>query len=95
MIKFISLLMFILMILGCSDVADKAKKTTSDKIAEAIVDNKPSFVGDEKAVALANEILAASGGQEAWDQTNYLQWNFFGSRKHIWNKATGDLMVSI
>lgn len=48
---------------------------------------------DAKAIELADAVMEASGGRTAWDQTEMIQWNFFGSRKHIWNKKTGDLII--
>jgi len=87
------ILVLSLMVFGCSEVKEKTS-LNHPSVATGITDAaKPAFVGDEKAVALANEVLNASGGQRGWDQTNYLQWNFFGSRKHIWNKSTGDLII--
>lgn len=46
---------------------------------------------DPKAVALADEVMEALGGREAWDDTRYLTWSFFGRRTHVWDKHTGDL----
>jgi len=46
-----------------------------------------------KAIALADEVVNANGGAQSWNQTDYLSWNFFGSRKHIWNKKTGDVKI--
>ena len=54
---------------------------------------QPAFKGDARAIAIADSIMMACGGQEAWDDTEYLQWNFFGSRRHIWNKKTNDLII--
>ena len=48
---------------------------------------------DPKAIAIADEVMDAMGGRQAWDETRYLMWNFFGSRRHIWNKSTGDLII--
>lgn len=42
---------------------------------------------DAKAIAIADEVMEAMGGREAWDATNVLKWTFFGKRKHIWDKA--------
>ncbi len=44
---------------------------------------------DENAIAIADSVMIAMGGRNAWDNTKILQWNFFNSRKHTWNKATG------
>jgi hypothetical protein len=46
---------------------------------------------DPKAVAIADEVMEALGGQKAWDETRYLTWKFFGRRTHIWDKWTGNL----
>ncbi len=48
---------------------------------------------DAKAIAIADEVMVAMGGRKAWDETKYLVWNFFGSRKHYWNKHTGDIRI--
>ena len=43
---------------------------------------------DPAAVAIADEVMAAMGGREAWDQTRYLTWSFFGDDQ-VWDKWTG------
>ncbi len=48
---------------------------------------------DAKAVAIADEVMDAMGGRQAWDETRYLMWNFFDARRHIWDKSTGDLII--
>ncbi len=48
---------------------------------------------DAKAVAIADDVMAAQGGRKAWDNTKFIRWNFFGSRKLTWNKWTGDVRV--
>ena len=35
---------------------------------------------DEKAIALADEVMEAMGGRKNWDATRYIRWNFFGRR---------------
>ena len=37
--------------------------------------------------------MNAMGGRNAWEATRYLAWDFFGSRKHIWDKHTGDVRI--
>lgn len=46
---------------------------------------------DPRAIVIADNVMDAMGGREAWDQTRYLSWNFFGRRTHLWDKWTGDL----
>ncbi len=48
---------------------------------------------DEKAIAIADEVMEAMGGRKSYDETKYLSWNFFGSRKHWWNKESGDIRI--
>jgi len=48
---------------------------------------------DPRAVAVAQATLEAMGGQEAWDATRFVTWNFFGQRKHVWDKWTGDVRI--
>ncbi len=48
---------------------------------------------DPAAIALADLTMKAMGGRKAWDETRYITWNFFGSRKHVWDKLTGDVRI--
>ena len=41
---------------------------------------------DPEAIALADSVMAASGGRQQWDNTRYIKWNFFGSRVLLWDK---------
>ena len=33
----------------------------------------------------------AMGGREAWAETRYVAWNFYGKRFHVWDTWTDDL----
>ncbi len=48
---------------------------------------------DARAIEIADSVMRAMGGRPAWDATRYLTWNFFGRRRHLWDKHTGDLRV--
>lgn len=50
---------------------------------------------DPKAILMADEVMAAMGGREAWDQTRYIHWVFFGRRRLLWDKYTGDVRVEL
>lgn len=41
------------------------------------------------AVAKAERLLAAMGGQDALDATRFVRFNFFGFRTHHWDRWTG------
>ena len=48
---------------------------------------------DAKAIAIADEVMEAMGGRANWDATRYVEWNFFGARKHLWDRYTGDVRI--
>ena len=45
-----------------------------------------SFAQDEKIQDLKKSVLKAMGGKKNYDKTNIIQWTFFGTRTHIWDK---------
>jgi len=44
---------------------------------------------DASAIKIADEVMQAMGGRQAWDETRYLSWNFFNRRKLLWDKHAG------
>jgi hypothetical protein len=46
-----------------------------------------------KAIKIADEVMKASGGKKNWNGTHFITWNFFGSRKLIWDKYTGNVRI--
>ena len=44
---------------------------------------------DPQAIAIAERVMAALGGRQAWDQTHFLHFTFAGRRTHDWDKLTG------
>ena len=50
-------------------------------------------VADERGAEIAESVMQRMGGHEAWQATRYLTWNFFGSRRHLWDKHSGDIRV--
>lgn len=48
---------------------------------------------DVEAIMIADEVMKAMGGRKAWDNTRHIAWTFFGSRKLIWDKWTGNVRV--
>jgi len=46
---------------------------------------------DAEAVVVADEVMRALGGREAWERTRFVTWSFFGRRTHVWDKHTGRL----
>ncbi len=48
---------------------------------------------DPEAIALADRVMEALGGRAAWNDTRFITWNFFGRRRHLWDKQTGDVRI--
>jgi len=48
---------------------------------------------DPQAIDIADQVMARLGGRQAWDDTQFITWSFFGRRRHAWDKYTGDLRV--
>ena len=64
--------------------------------AEAEAPNPPlpgfDLVGsDREAMDIADGVMARLGGRAHWDATRYITWRFFGKRRHVWDKWTGNL----
>ncbi|TAE55593.1 MAG: hypothetical protein EAZ89_05520 [Bacteroidetes bacterium] len=50
---------------------------------------------DAQAMRIADSVMMAMGGRGAWDSTNVIQWNFFGSRTLTWDKKAGKVRIEI
>lgn len=48
---------------------------------------------DQRAIALADEVMESMGGRTAWDNTRFLRWTFFGRRTLLWDKWTGRVRI--
>lgn len=48
---------------------------------------------DEKAIALADQVMEASGGRKNWDDAHFFSWVFAGRRTHFWDKWTGNIRI--
>lgn len=70
-----------------------------ESIAIDAFDPNPAAAGfdvegsDSAAIALADMVMESMGGREAWDNTRYLTWNFFGARTLVWDKQSGDVRI--
>lgn len=50
---------------------------------------------DAEAIALADSVMLAMGGRQAWDDTRYIGWNFFGARQLLWDKETRRVRIEV
>ncbi|SMG44056.1 hypothetical protein SAMN05661096_03092 [Marivirga sericea] len=72
---------------------EKAEQQEKTEIAKP---DSPSFNpenSDAEAVTLADQVLKAHGGEENWDNTRYIAWNFLGARDLVWDKYTGNVRI--
>ncbi|GAB3329482.1 hypothetical protein GCM10027429_05450 [Marivirga atlantica] len=81
------LILALLVTVGC---AQKEKQEAEETVEEPASENTfDASLSDAKAVELADKVIAAHGGEETWNETRYIGWNFLGSRDLIWDKHTG------
>ena len=48
---------------------------------------------DARSAEIAESVMQQMGGHEAWEATRFVTWNFFGNRRHLWDKHGGDIRV--
>lgn len=79
---------FLIFIVACSP---SEKKLEMNPAAEGF--NKEG--SDEKAVALADSVMKAMGGRQAYEDMRFIAWNFFGVRDLVWDKQTGRVRIDV
>ncbi len=82
-------ILYTLAILFCSCGTVEKEKDMYNPPAEGFNEEQ----SDSRAITIADSVVWAHGGREAWDATSYIKWNFFDARRHVWNKNTGDLLI--
>ncbi|GAB2475513.1 hypothetical protein GCM10011375_23040 [Hymenobacter qilianensis] len=68
----------------------EAQKTQTKKGSYPAAEGFDQAGSDPKAIAIADKVMNAMGGYDAWRNTRYLAWSFFGGQYQIWDKYTGD-----
>ncbi len=67
--------------------------TNAQKNANPAAEGFNTAASDPRAIALADEAMKAMGGRKNWDNTHFITWNFFGNRRLVWDKWTGDVRI--
>lgn len=80
--QFLPLIMIIAAFSGCTP---NAENPPSDGFNAAS--------SDPKAIEIADEVMKAMGSRQAWDDTHIIAWDFFGARKLVWDKQTGNVRI--
>ncbi len=99
--RYLTILLSLIIVFACSERKAGESSETEDEFAnqEVIPINNPPAEGFDVegsspiAIIIADKVMNAMGGRPAWDQTRYISWNFFGSRKLLWDKFTGDVRI--
>ena len=94
----IQILVALFLCYGCTSPSENNTETQAGKNTAPAEEN-PALPGfnesesDPKAIAIADEVMKQMGGRKAWDDLKIISWNFFGTRKLVWNKQTGKVRV--
>ncbi len=86
-----------LSLLACSP---QPTADTNQATASEATDPNPPAAGfdlegsDSLAIAIADEVMEAMGGRKAWDETQTIQWTFFGRRALNWDKQNNKVGVT-
>ena len=93
-LQYVLWLIAILSLVSCQNSIKSTKNTTSPH-------SYPPAVGfnlensDAEAILIADQIMKAQGGYDNWQNTHFIQWNFFGKRTLLWDKFTGNVRIEL
>jgi len=76
----------IVVLFGCQVPAEETPSAQVDR-----VEVNPN--SDARAIEIARTVVERMGGRDAYEATRYVSWNFFGRRRHYWDRASGDLRL--
>lgn len=76
----------ILLLCGCQAPAEEEPLAQVDRV-------QVTPESDAEAIRIAQAVVDRMGGFEALDAVRYVSWDFFGRRRHYWDRATGDLRL--
>jgi len=68
---------------GDTASSGQTSATTAPTTQSATFDASAS---DPRAIAVADRVMAALGGEAAWNETRYIRWTFVGRRTLLWDK---------
>lgn len=90
------LFVVLLFLVSCTsnDPQNPQKRTKQSESATKRAGFQPSS-SDEKAIVIANDVIQAMGGEQTWENTAYIRWNFFGRRQLLWDKRNDRVKIQI
>ena len=83
-IAYYFILMSLGVLIGCS---------TGSELSNPAAEGFNISASDQKAINIADAVMTAMGGRKNWDESRFISWDFFGSRKLWWDKHTGNVRV--
>jgi len=55
--------------------------------------NENVLIDYTNPIVVADQVILAMGGEESWNNLNYISWTFFGSRHLVWDKKNGRVRI--
>lgn len=79
------------LLISCGEIAKEEEQAQPDIFPAASGFNFQE--SDSAAIAIADSVALAMGGKANYDAVRYLNFDFFGARKHFWDKKEGLLRI--
>lgn len=89
----LSYLILLAITLGFSACNQATKEESSEPYGNPAADGFNMEASDAQAIAVADEVMEAMGGRQAWDETRHICWKFFGRDELVWDKWTGNVRI--
>ncbi len=93
--KYCFLLLFLFCFQACQPAADTATKKAPTTNKTTDTKSFDPATSDAKAITLADEVMEAMGGQEKWEDLQYISWNFFKARDLVWDKKNNRVRIEV
>jgi len=75
---------FTLLIIAFSIISCQNSSTPEN--SEQTTNIQTKTIKDQKAAELVSKMVEKMGGQEKWEELQYVSWTFFGARHLVWDK---------
>ena len=80
-------ILIVIVLLGGLIACQSSQKFVNKDVPNTPMPGFNTAGSDAKAIAIADDVMKASGGRYAWDMTRYIKWTFFDSRMLVWDKT--------
>ena len=82
----------VVLVVSCAPSADSNSVTKEENPSAEGFNMENS---DEEAIVLADQVMKAMGGRQAYDNTSCIQWTFFGRRTLTWDRINHRCRIDI